>query len=162
MNAIKEYYYNLNTRERYMVLTMIIAIAVFVPYQFIWTPFVEGLEESEQRVTKQRVQYQEMQQVSAELKQLRGGAGIATRTGKQFLFGAINNAARKFGLANAVNVKGDSNDRVRVLMENVPFDNVLRWLDELQHRQGLTIVTINVDQVGSIGMVKANVLLEAS
>ncbi len=161
LNSIKEHYYNLNVRERYMVLAMVIAIGIFIPYQFLWTPFIDGKADAKARVMKQRLQFQEMQQMAGEIKQLKGGASIATRSGKQFIFGAINNAAKKFGIASAINVKGDSEDRVRVNMENVSFDNVMKWLDELQYRQGLAIITFNVERSDAQGLVKANVVLES-
>jgi len=161
MNAIREYYNNLNVRERYMVMTMVIALGIFIPYQFILAPFIDGLNESETRVLKQRSQIQQMQQMALEMKQLNGGSSFSSRGGKQFMFGAINSAAKKFGLANAVNVKGESDERVRVNMENVSFDNVMKWLDELQHRQGMVIIQFNVERNETVGNVRANIVLEA-
>ncbi len=161
MNAIKEYLNGLESRERNLVIVAAIMLALVIPYQFIWKPFSESLHNTEVRVKSHRNQLAIMKQQANEISKLRGTSTIVAQPGRQFLNNLINTAAKRNGLANALNIKADSQDNLRVSMDNVPFDNVMNWLDQLISRNGIIVNKLNVDRQPAVGRVNISVYLEA-
>lgn len=161
MDAIKEYFNNLESREKNLVITAAVLIGLLIPYQFMWKPFSESLENSQIRVDAQRKQLVIMQQQAQEIKSMRGAGGIVAQPGRQFLNNLINTEARKNGLSNSLKTKAESNNKVRVSMDNVPFDNVMKWLDQLVSRNGIIVTKLTVDRQPSVGRVNVSVYLES-
>ncbi len=161
MNAVKEYLNGLESRERNLVIIAAILIALVIPYQFIWKPFSESLDNMDVRVKSQRNQLVTMQHQASEIRKLRGSGTITAQPGRQFLSNLINTAAKRNGLANALNVKADSENNLRVSMDNVPFDNVMNWLDQLISRSGIIVSKLTVDRLQAVGRVNVTVYMEA-
>lgn len=161
MNEIKEYFYGLEAREKNLVIITGLLLILVIPYQFFWKPFSESVENSAIRVQAQKSQFIKMQQQAKRIQQLRGVGVVASQPGRQFLNNAINTAARKNGLASALKMKSDSNNNLRVSMDNVPFDNVMNWLDQLISQNGVIVSKVNIDRQPTIGRVNISVYLEA-
>ncbi len=161
MDAIKEYFNNLESREKNLVIIAGVLIGLLIPYQFMWKPFSESLEDSQIRVEAQRKQLVTMQQQAQQIKGLRGSASFTSQPGRQFLNNLINTEARKNGLANSLKTKAESNNKVRVSMDNVPFDNVMKWLDQLVSRHGVIVTKLTADRQPSVGRVNVTVYLES-
>lgn len=161
MSAVKEYFNGLEAREQKLVVIATIVIALVFPYQFIWKPFSESVENTNIRVQSQKMQYIKMQQQAKKIQQLRGAGGITAQPGRQFLNNLIQTAARRNGLANSLKIKSDGQNNIRVSLDNVPFDNVMNWLGQLVSKNGVIVSKLNVDRQPSIGRVNVSVYLEA-
>lgn len=161
MNELKEYFKNLEARERNLVIIAGLLLALIIPYQFMWKPLSESVINSNIRVQAQKKQFSKMQQQAKKIQALRGAGVVASQPGRQFLNNAINTAARKNGLSNALKIKSDSNNNLRVSMDNVPFDNVMDWLDQLISQNGVLVSKVNIDRQPTIGRVNVSVYLEA-
>ncbi len=161
MSEIKEYFKNLESRERSLVIITGLLLILVIPYQFIWKPFTESVTNTTIRVDAQKRQFIKMQQQAKKIQALRGSSTIVSQPGRQFLNNAINTAARKNGLANALKIKSDSNNNLRVSLDNVPFDNVMNWLDQLISRNGVIVSKVNIDRQPMAGRVNVSVYLEA-
>ncbi len=160
MNRLKEYFNGLEARERNLVIVAAVMLAVALPYQFIWKPFTEGLDDARIRVQAQRKQLITMKQQAREIRKLRGVGSIDVQPGKQFLNNLINTAAKRNGLANSLNIKSDSENNLRISMDNVPFDNVMNWLDQLVTRGGVVVRKLTVDRQPTPGRINVTVYLE--
>jgi len=163
MNAVKDYLNSLEARERYLVIAAFVLIVVTIPYQFMWKPFSESLDNSRIRVQSQKSQYIKMQQQSQKIKQLRGSSSSAlvSQPGKQFLNNLIQTAAKRNGLTNNLKIKSDTQNSIRVSLDNVPFDNVMNWLDQLVSNNGIIISKLNIDRQPSLGRVNVSVYLDS-
>jgi len=163
MNAVKDYLNSLEARERYLVIVAFVLIIVTIPYQFMWKPFSESLDNSRIRVQSQKTQYIKMQQQSQKIKQLRGTSSstVVSQPGKQFLNNLIQTAAKRNGLTNNLKIKSDTQNSIRVSLDNVPFDNVMNWLDQLVSNNGIIISKLNIDRQPSLGRVNVSVYLDS-
>jgi len=160
MKAIKDNFNNLEIREKYLVSVAVIIFILVMPYQFIWKPFSESVDESVIRVQAKKNQFIKMQQQAKTISQLQGADTIVSQPGRQFLNNAINTAAKRNGLSSALNIKSDNNDNVRVSFDNVPFDNVMNWLDQLITSNGVIVTKLNIDKQPAVGRVNASIYLE--
>ena len=163
MKAVKDYLNSLEARERYLVVVAFVLIVVTIPYQFMWKPFSESLDNSRIRVQSQKNQYIKMQQQSQKIKQLRGTSSstVVSQPGKQFLNNLIQTAAKRNGLTNNLKIKSDAQNSIRVSLDNVPFDSVMNWLDQLVSNNGIIISKLNVDRQPSLGRVNVSVYLDS-
>jgi len=161
MNAIKEYLNGLEARERNLILVAAAIFVLVIPYQFIWKPFVTSVENTTIRVQAQKVQFIKMQQQAKKIRQLRGSGNIVVQPGKQFLNNLIQTAAKNNGLSNTLKIKSDTDNSIRVSLDNVPFDNVMNWLDQLVSTNGVIVSKLNIDRQPTIGNVNVSVYLDA-
>lgn len=161
MSALKDYLDGLETRERSLVIIAGLLILIIVPYQFMWKPFSESLVNSEIRIESQKKQFIKMQYQSQKIIQLRGAGNIVSQPGKQFLNNQIQTAAKRHGLTNNLKIKSDAQDSIRVSLDNVPFDNVMNWLDQLVSGSGVIVSKLTVDRQPSLGRVNVSVYLES-
>lgn len=161
MNAIKEYFNGLEARERNLVIVAGLIFILVIPYQFVWKPFTEAIDNSTIRVQAQKKQFFKMQQQAKKINQLKGTGDLVSQPGKQFMNNAINTAAKRYGLATSLNIKSGSNDSLRVSLDNVPFDNVMDWLDQLINNNGAVISKLIIDRQPTAGRVNVSVYLES-
>ena len=97
LEKIKLYLDQLNERERRAVIAAAVALALYLPYQIIWSPFMHSLNELESRVDQQQKDLTWMQDRVAEAKELARATGGHTG-GAQPVYGVIESTAReRFG-----------------------------------------------------------------
>ena len=155
---IKAYLDGLNDRERRLVLGGVLALIVIGAYQFIWSPFIGGLDKLTKKVEQQQKDIIWMQNSLPELAELSKFA-LKTEGAGTALYSTIENSARtKFG-AN-IQVQQEGQRGVRVQISNIAFDEVLLWLDELKSTQQIVIKEFTAEATDAVGYVKSTILLE--
>ncbi|MEJ2142144.1 MAG: type II secretion system protein M [Gammaproteobacteria bacterium] len=162
MEQFKKWFKNLTLRERQMVLSAVAIIVVFLLYQS-WSSFDSHVEQLKERVNNQQEIKSWMQQASSEVKQLRGSGVTDSRPkGKQLLISLIDRSARENKLESSLQkVQPEGQQGVRIWLEKAAFDNIVIWLDNLQHQHGLVITDISIDSQDVTGTVNARVLVES-
>jgi type II secretory pathway component PulM len=159
LEKIKQYLDQLNERERRAVIAAAVALALFIPYQFIWAPFKHSMNTLESRVEQQQKDLLWMQDRVSEAQELARASGGNTGS-TQPVYGLIESTARqRFG--GDIRVQQEGKSGVRVTMKNIGFDDVMLWLDELYYKQHVNIKEFTVDRQTGAGRVNANILIES-
>ncbi len=159
IEKLKNQFEQLNSRERTMVIAAAVALAFFIPYQFIWSPIVNGVEERRSKVEKQEQDLAWMQSKLSEVQQLSRTANNSSTSGKS-LYGLIEKTARqKFG--NDIRIQQEGKKGIRIQLKDVGFDAVMFWLDDLQVKYKANIKDFKVDRSKNVGNVRASVLVES-
>jgi type II secretory pathway component PulM len=159
LEKIKQYLDQLNERERRAVIAAAVALALFIPYQFIWAPFKHNMNELENRVEQQQKDLLWMQDRVSEARELARAAGGTTGSA-QPVYGLIESTARqRFG--GDIRVQQEGKGGVRVTMKNIGFDDIMLWLDDLYYKQHVNIKEFTVDRQTGAGRVNANILIES-
>ena len=160
LEKLKHYLEQLNERERRAVIAAAVALMLFIPYQFIWTPFKNSMNELESRVEKQQKDLLWMQDRVSEAKELARAAGGSNTGTAQPVYGLIESTARqRFG--GDIRVQQEGKGGVRVTMKNIGFDEVMLWLDDLYYKQHVNVKEFTVDRQTGAGRVNANILIES-
>jgi type II secretory pathway component PulM len=156
---IKHYLDQLNERERRAVIAAAVALVLFIPYQFIWSPFKHSLHELESRVEQQQKDLAWMRDRVTEARELaRATGGQAGST--QPVYGVIESTARqRFG--GEIRVQQEGKGGVRVQIKNIGFDDVMLWLDDLYYQKHINVKEFTVDRQAGVGRVNANILIES-
>jgi general secretion pathway protein M len=67
--------------------------------------------------------------------------------------------ARSTGLTGALKEIKPEGQGVRVRLEQVAFDDMLRWLEQLHSRQGVSVTGLVMERLPQPGRVNASVVL---
>lgn len=157
---MKQWLANLNSRERRIVLGGTAALIVMMAYLFAWEPLQNKRVQLEKSVAAQRSTYAWMQQAAQQVKILGGGAP-ATKVKSGSLLGTINKTAKPV-LTGAVlkRVEEDRQQGVRVWIDQVAFDDLIRWLGQLQQQYGIRVASLVTERHQQAGKVNVRLILQ--
>ncbi|MCF6323269.1 MAG: type II secretion system protein M [Gammaproteobacteria bacterium] len=129
-----------------------------------WFSFVDDVERMREVVSEQRVVSQWMESAAQEALILRkGGNQKRVANSGSSLLSLVDQTARRSGLGSAMTrVEPDGSDKVRIRLERVNFDKMMRWLEELQTKHVVSIDSITVDQHQDSGMANVRLSLKGA
>ncbi len=138
------------------------ALALFLPWQLVWVPLQEAVASAEARAAQRRVELAQMQRLAAEARTLRARVGAAARpVSGQPLLTRVDQSARRVLGGALKGIKEEGKEGVRVRFENADFDALMRWLDQLQTRDGVVVAELVAERQQAPGRVSGRVLVEA-
>lgn len=153
----------LSARERLLVLVT----GVFTLAALFWLLLVQPLllhkARAEDRLREQQLLLAELTQLAARGgPELRAAAAPGAGAG-QSLVVLIDRSVRERGLGTFLRRnQPDGQDSIRLRLENVPFDQLVEWLADLQGRYGLAAVSVTIDPASDRGRVDTNLVLAQS
>jgi len=159
LNQIKEYLEKLNDRERTMVYVAVVGIAIFLPYQLIWAPLMNAVQERHERVAKQQSDLIWMQSKVEDVRALTR-ASKQTAGSRQSVYGTVERTARQ-QFQGDIRVQQEGKEGIRVQINNVSFDELITWLDTLSYQHQVFVKDFKVENEKEPGRVKASILLES-
>ena len=68
----------------------------------------------------------------------------------------INESTGRYALP-VMRLQPNSRGEIQVRVENAPFDNVMRWLHEVEYGKGLLVREVSLTQAGTAGHVNVTV-----
>ncbi|MFD2165435.1 type II secretion system protein GspM [Thalassotalea euphylliae] len=145
---MKQWWQQLQQRERILVIAMAAVIGVFILYQGIWSPINNGLTKADQKLerTEQLLSY--VQQTTSQLKNTQG----VKRTSSGSLSSVVNRVARQHNITiDRVQPNGDD---LQVWIDEVAFNQLLRMLTQLSEQHGLSVSNIDISKGNNEGIVK--------
>ena len=148
----KNYWNQLESRERIILGWGGLIVAVILFYALIWQPWhksIDSMEESIQEMRRDLVWVRQHGEI------IRGGASAGEpkkkRQGEsQSLLSVIESSAKKQKIRSAIQqmVPSNNDTQVRVVLEEVSFASWLKWIDLLNSRFGVNITDSNVELAG--------------
>lgn len=159
---MKELLAGLGARERFLLLAGAVLVALVLLYGLAWKPLGERVASLRTTVAEQTALHQWMQGAVQEIRQLRGRQQPATGE-RASLLALADRTAREHGLGAAIRrVEPEGGDKVRIQLEQAPFDDVTGWLEQLVARHGVRIEIITIEtRDQQPGMVNARLTLQA-
>ena len=157
---MKQYWSNLQPRERHTLLGGGIALVLIVVYALVIDPFQQEIARLQKSVDDQERVLAWMHQAAAEVKRLRGSGQVAQDVSGQSLMSLIDSRARSTGLAGAIKQIRPEGQGVKVRLEQAAFDDMLRWLDELSRNHGVSVSGLVMERLPQPGRINASVALE--
>ncbi|WP_432455692.1 type II secretion system protein GspM [Agarivorans sp. QJM3NY_29] len=148
---MKQWWQSLNKREQNLVMLASILCFVAVLYWGVWSPVAQANQAAKQRLaTQQQTLLWAQQQGAVILANGHTQANAGTIKVNQ----AVSSSARQQRISiSRIQPKGDS--EVEVWIENVPFNQLLGWLNMLSQRYGVVVESIDLDegkQAGTVGV----------
>jgi general secretion pathway protein M len=153
---IQERLDGLAPRERWLILAAV-AFAVFaLVVALVVRPVYGARARAAERIGEQQLLLRDVEQFAQRFgPQVPGGAPAAS-SGESIVV-AVDRSTRERGLGGYLKRnQPEGPDGVRLRLENVPFDDLLAWLADLQDRHGLATASASFDPSGEPGRVNAN------
>ncbi|MGH8445809.1 MAG: type II secretion system protein GspM [Solimonas sp.] len=148
----------LQPRERTMVLAGGAVLLVVILYLALWAPLVNAARQRASALEDSRALAVRIESAAA-LAQ-RGQGGAADRNAA--LLSVVDQSSRGGTLGQAptrIQPEGNGDKAVKVWFENIPFDNSVRWLGELQSRYAIKVASAEIEPGSAPGLVNARFTL---
>jgi general secretion pathway protein M len=149
---------SLQSRERLAVGGGALALLVLLGYGIVWAPVQRDLSSLRIEVPKQRAQLALMRIQAQQVAQLRSNAPAKIASGN--LLTKLEQSAQNRGLReNITRMEPDETNSVRLSLDSVDFNALLRWLKELQTGNGIRLATATITAQSEPGLVNARLLM---
>ncbi|MHC9511567.1 type II secretion system protein GspM [Kangiella sp. M94] len=160
MSALKTWYTGLQKREQNMVVALAAALAVLLIFLLLVLPLRSYFNSLNDDLSYYEGQLVTVQKQVAAIK----SAGPATASNDNIsLNQLVNQTAKSFGLSFSRIEERERNKEIQLRLDNVEFDQLLRWISELEQRRGLVVDTLRVSRKDAVGKVDASIkLIKAS
>jgi general secretion pathway protein M len=158
---MNEFLAGLGVRERLLVFIGGGLLLLVLLYGLAWRPMSERVGQLRATVSEQRALEKWMEGAVAEVKRLRG-AQSANRAERQSLLSLADRTARQSGIGPAVRrVEPEGADKVRLQLEQAPFDDMMAWIESMVSQYHVHIDTVTVESRDQSGLVNARVIIQA-
>jgi general secretion pathway protein M len=161
---MKQYWTRLNDwlaqlepRERLFVLGGAVALLVMFLYAGVWDPLARAHRSREQSLDGARSIASKLEIAGAALQGARRGGGTNTQVS---LISAIAQTSKSPVLGKEpTRTQPDGDKSVALWIDDVPFDNLMRWLNDLEQRFGIVPIAADVQRQSGAGLVNAHLTL---
>lgn len=148
---------DLAPRERAMVLSGAAVVGVTLLYLLIWEPLASAHRTRAEALRTERLLAVRIEQAAAQARVSASGRAADRSIS---LLAAVDQTSRSPTLGKApARVQPEGDREVKVWLEDVPFSNLLRWLQDLQTRYGITASSAEIERGSAPGVVSARVSL---
>lgn len=152
---IERQYRSLSDRDRTLVNLLFTGLLLYLLYSLVIAPAYSFLSTASGRYQSKLEGYEWMLENKEETKTLVAGA-TTEREGS--LLSIASNVAKNHELSFS-RFEPDSDERVRLWLENVKFNSVVSWLGEMELQQGVSASDISVDTGSATGYVNVRLTL---
>lgn len=150
-------------RERIILIAGLAVLGLLTFWLLAIEPIVNQRAELRREVMQLTADHTWMQQTAVEVRRRAGmqrdiQPGLTGATGSVLTL--IEVSANAAGIKEAMERVQPEGKGARLWFDTIAFDTLVRWLAELEQRQGLVVSQLSVDAGAAPGMVSARVLVE--
>lgn len=161
MNAylirFKEWFAQLAPLERWMVSGCALVVAVTLLYAGIWQPLAKAQQRRSEALASARVLASRIEELATLAQGARAGGAVNLNVS---ILMAVDQTARAGTLEKPPSrIQPEGEKEVKVWIEEVSFDGLLRWLNELETRYGIRADTAEIEKQAAPGVVSARLSL---
>lgn len=160
MQKLKDWFYGLQARERWMVAVASVLVVITVLYLFVLAPFYSAVSMRTERVAKKQADLSWMRAVAGDVIALSQDAPVAAAPTGESLVVLVDRTARECGLSSALTGQTPNGATgIRVRLERAEFDKLVLCLANLQRGHAVSIESATIDRTSEPGFVNASLVL---
>jgi len=139
----------LNLREKKLVLAMGSLVVIFILYSFIWQPLNDNIAKTEKKLARQQQLLSWVQENTQRFQQ-------AKSNGTKQANGSLSSIVNRTASSNKINITRmqPQGDNIQVWIDEIAFNQLLQWLEQLSTREGLRVTNIDLSDVEQAGVVR--------
>lgn len=147
-----------DARERKMLMVGLLAVVLALVYLLLLEPALSGRAQLRKSLPGLHQQVAQMRELADQARELSKSVGAPQNAppGAPTREGISASLARASLSAKSVSVSGDF---IKVELQQVPFDRVVSWLEDLQSASHVAVVDGSVSAQGTPGVVNASLSL---
>ncbi len=153
MKALLDWWQSLQPREQQLVRWAGGVVGISLLYFSVWQPVHEYRESRQMEAAAAQQQLQWLQQ---KLPLIQGNSSAAAR-GSQSLNDIVARTAPQYKIN--VSRMQPQNDQLQLSIDDVPFEQLLRFLNQLQTEQGVQLVQLDIANTEVAGTVRVRRLV---
>jgi len=150
MTVVLQWWRGLRASEQQMLRVAAVVLALGLFMTLVWQPLHQQLASSEAQAKAASAQLQWLRQQMPFL----AGSQVATQGS---LNDKIAQSSRLFGIS--ISRMQPKNHQLELMLADVRFDQLLRWLHSLQQEQGVVLITLEITEAEQAGMVRVRRLV---
>ncbi|MDX1692700.1 MAG: type II secretion system protein M [Ketobacteraceae bacterium] len=155
----KRAYYGLAPREQNLIAALAVVVIVALIYLIFMFPAQNSVSSASKKLEAKQSLLQWMQ-ANEEQAIAAGKSGNGRRSGNnQNILGAVNSAASRYQIT-LQRYEPEGKDKLRVWLEDASFNNMVRWLHQLESQNGITVSSISLDAEKDPGLISAKIVLK--
>ncbi|MES0875113.1 type II secretion system protein M [Sinimarinibacterium thermocellulolyticum] len=144
-------------RERLMVLGGTVVLVLVMLYLLAWEPVVKAHQQRAEALTRARALATRIEEAAALVRSQGAGRSVDRSTS---LVAVVDRTSRSPVLGKPPSrIQPEGDREVKVWIEDVPFDNLLRWLQELETGYGIGAASAEIERGARPGLVSARLSL---
>jgi general secretion pathway protein M len=158
---MNEWWFSKTQQEQRAIIIGGVVVFILLLYVMVWLPFTKNLDKKVKNVQDQKVTLQWIQSNLDQVKKLRLTKRGTKTSSNEALLTLIERTAKNIQLRKQLqNIKPKGDNGVQLMVEQAPFDTLIRWLGQLTLNHGLEIESLNIDKQDSPGLVNARIVIE--
>jgi general secretion pathway protein M len=158
--AIREWFYTLQPRERLYVLGGAAALLVMIGYFAVWAPLSNDVIRLREAVVTQQADLTWMQSASVQLQQLQQEQTASGHLRNQSLLSVVDQSINTAGLKGALQrMEPDGTKTVKLWLVKGSFDQLVTMLGQLEQEAGIGVKQLSLTPAAETGLVDARITL---
>jgi general secretion pathway protein M len=147
-------------RERRALGTGAVALALILAYVAGWQPLAKARHQREAALAEARSLAVTLEKLAVEVQRRRGTGGGQVQGAGQSLLAVVDASRKASSMTKPPSrLQPEGEATVRIWLEDVPFDALLRWLNDLQLRYGVRVDNADIERESASGLVNARLTL---
>lgn len=156
----RERFLALSQRERWIVGGGAVVLLLLAIYVGVVEPLVEAHRQRIEALASARAVAQQLESAAVAVQGARPGSSAAQTGRSMSLLAAVDQSTKSGSLGKVPERLQPEGDReVKIWFDDVPFDNLVRWLAELQTRYGVSVQNLDIEAQSGAGLVDARLSL---
>lgn len=157
---MKEWFENLQPRERLYVIGGGVFLLLFVLYMAVWAPLSNNLKSSRETVAQQRQDLEWMRAASEQVQKL--GLNRSTNRGSRnrSLLAVVDQEIQAAQLKGPLQrMEPDGAQSVKIWINKGAFDSLIGMLGKLETEQGISVKSLSINPTDTQGLIDARITL---
>lgn len=147
---MKAWWQQLKSSEQRLVAILGFVVVLFLFYGLLWQPLVNNINKTEQKLARQQALLTFVQESTQRYQQSKK-SGASTRSNGS-LSSIVNRSAGRNNISIArLQPQGED---LQVWIDEVPFTQLLSWLEFLANNEGLLVKSIDLSKAERQGVVR--------
>ena len=157
LERFRAWWSGLAEHEQRVLSAGAIALGLIFVYLAVWEPIGKARLSRERDLAQSRALATQIESLAAG----RGASGVGAPAGAgQSLLAIVDQSRRSSAIARPPSrLQPEGDNTVRIWLEDVPFDAVVRWLNELQTRYAVRVDNADIERESGPGLVNARLTL---
>lgn len=160
LEPLRAWWAGLAERERRVLAGGGVALALIVLYTAVWEPLATAHQRRELDLQAARALAVQLEDLAAVAGR---GSPRALQGAGQSLLAIVDQSRKATAITKPpTRLQPEGDNTVRIVLDDVPFDALVRWLGDLQTRYGVRVETADIERESGQGLVSARLTLVRS
>lgn len=159
MNQLFEWLARYNRREQSLLLSGALVVFLYILWKGLLVPLQDWRQEQVQANQRASQTLERVKLLSARLQQTKARSDDQPGARDTNISSLVDSSLRDNGL-DMTGFQPGTGGQVRVRLDEVPFDQFMQWLYDVEYQHGLSIVDFSMSGTQVAGRVTVNIRLQ--